>query len=137
MSRLYINTVQYPTFLCPILVYHCTVNDLCTRTLVLPTNIKALQPDIINRMLKIQRKNNAPEPIFCNNAENMVMEVSLGNGVGVMPRLLAENNKSNHVNVITAYDVHESMDYVIMYNKKKAKPGIEAFVRTCIKLMNS
>ena len=114
-----------------------TIEDLGTKPLVLHKSLKPIQPDIVNHMLILQRQRKLPEPILCNNPESMVMEVSLGNGVGVLPRLLAEKNVSSHVRIIKVDGIDDAMDYVIMYNKKKVKPGTEAFIRKCIEFMNT
>ena len=114
-----------------------TIEDVSTRSLVLHKSLKPIQPDIVNHMLILQRQRKLPEPIFCKNPESMVMEVALGNGIGVLPRLMAERNSSNHVCIVKVDGVDAAMDYVIMYNKKKAKPGVDNFVRKCIELMNT
>ena len=113
-----------------------TIEDLSRKPLVLHKSLQPIQPDFVNHMLILQRQRKLAEPIYCNNPESMVMEVSLGNGVAVLPRLMAEREPSNHVRLIKVDGVEAAMDYVIMYNKKNAKPGVDAFIRKCIELIN-
>lgn len=113
------------------------VEDLYSRPLVLMKSLKDHQPELINKMLIHTQNAKMQEPIYCNNHESMIMEVSLGKGIGVLPRLLAEKNPFCDIKIIKVDDIDDSMNYVVLYNSKKVKPGTESFIRRMTEILNS
>ena len=116
---------------------YLVMEDFYSKPLVLPKSLKPIHPEFITKILLQAKEKQVPEPIFCNNHESMIMEVSLGHGIGVLPRLLVDRNPAHSIKSLKVKDIDDSMDYVILYNAKKAKPGMENFVRKCIEIMNS
>ena len=112
------------------------LEDFYTKPLVLPKSLKPIHPEFITKILLQAKEKQVPEPIFCNNHESMIMEVSLGRGIGVLPRLLVERNPAHGIKSLKAKDVDDAMEYVILYNAKKARPGMESFVRKCVEIVN-
>ena len=116
---------------------HVVIEDLYSKPLVLWKSSKLAQPEFIARLLVQIGQKKMTEPIFCNNYESMVMEVSLENGIGILPRLLVERNPSDNIKSIEVEGIDDAMNYVILYNKKNVKPGMESFISKCIELANS
>ena len=115
---------------------YLVLEDFYRLPLVLPKSLKPIHPEFITKILAQAKEKQVPEPIFCNNHESMIMEVSLGHGIGILPRLLVEGNPAHSIKSMKVKDIDDSMEYVILYNAKKAKPGMKSFVRKCVEIVN-
>lgn len=103
-----------------------TVSDLLQTGLVLlESNIV---PRFLNRVLNQARLEGSREIVYTKNHDSLLMEVSAGDGVGVIPKTMFESNKG--IYGLAALDIPEldtSASFVIAQNANNKNPLISTY----------
>lgn len=74
------------------------------------------------------------EITFCENYESMLMEVSSGTGIGILPEIIYEQARVGYnLRTVEVEGVRNQINYVMLSNKKNSNPMINTFYKFFVK----
>lgn len=86
------------------------------------------QPQFLVRIISRVTFEEMNPPEFCHNYESILLEVSMGKSIGVLPEVVYESARDSYgLRRIEVEGIENQINYVMAYNRKNPNPMIPSF----------